>query len=153
YWKTKIGSGGKDDLWRLFGYFPALFFLGENVRAIEAIRKFRPDVEDDKIPESRAFYVSGLDYMRDPGAANANKLLQAASGSKRRECLAHWFIGCALLGSGDREGARREFEACLATHCHAFFLIPQVCHAYVARMKKDSTWPPWIPVKQDQPKR
>jgi hypothetical protein len=143
---------GTDEADRLYNYYPMLFLLGETNRAIEAVRKPRPDLENDANRESWLFNRSILEYMRNPGLATADKMLQAAGRSKQNECWAHWFIGCVLLGRSDRDGARRHFEACVATHTFHHLMIPHACRVYVERMKQDPTWPRWIPVKKEERK-
>jgi tetratricopeptide (TPR) repeat protein len=56
------------------------------------------------------------------GRINAESLLKDAAQAKRRpertnqQCEAHYFIGMMALVAGDRETARRELEACVATN-------------------------------------
>jgi serine/threonine protein kinase/tetratricopeptide (TPR) repeat protein len=147
YLKRRMNAMKPDDPDNLVDYYPLLFLLGERGRAIEAVRKYTPNL-GQRFGEWQAFHLSSLDYMRNPGPATMEKMLQAAGRSNLRQCWAHWFVACALLGSGDREGARLHFEACVATHLDFQILVPHGCRSYAARMKKDRTWPPWIAEKK-----
>jgi hypothetical protein len=63
----------------------------------------------------------------------------------------HHYIALERLAEGDREGARKHFRKCVATGCHNWENYDRRC-AYLDRMKKDPTWPSWIPVKKNEPK-
>ena len=150
YLEKKINALTPEDIWLfgLYDYHPLLFLLGEKDRAIKAVHKYSPDLEHNPLVNSPEVHCLSLAYLRNPGPATADKMLQAAGRSKPRQCWAHWLIGCVQLGAGDRKGARLHFEACVATHCYSQLLIPHGCRAYVARMNRDPNWPPWIPVKK-----
>lgn len=51
-----------------------------------------------------------------------------------------------LLSEGDRDGATRHFQSCLDTYVLPFY-ARHWSRAFLERMKRDPTWPPWIPVK------
>jgi tetratricopeptide (TPR) repeat protein len=140
-----------DDKARLFTYFPFLFLLGESDRAtreagkIKALTNQEPwaDLDGDRLL---------LEYMRNPAPTTEAKLLKASSQSQGALCHVHWQIGCVLLGKGDRAGARKHFEASVATHQFQQALVACGCRVYVERMKKDPDWPPWIPPKKQEHK-
>src|SRR5262249_46282707 len=92
-----------------------------------------------------------LEFMSNPDPTTAAKLLAASSRSQNAQCIAHWIIGNVFLGKGDRDSARKHFEACTATTW--YFLACSGCRVYVERMKKDPTWPPWIQLKKEKPKQ
>jgi serine/threonine protein kinase len=136
---------------RLWSYFPFLYLLGESDRAtreagnIKALTNQEPwsDLDGDRLL---------LEYMRNPDPTTEAKLLKASSRSQTLLCHVHCVIGFVLLGKGDRTGARRHFEACVATHQFLNALDINACRVFVERMKKDPDWPPWIKPKKDQPK-
>jgi hypothetical protein len=143
-------SVAMDDHGRLFSYFPLLFLLGESDRATREAGNIKAFTNLDS--GSDPGWARLPEYMRNPDPTTEAKLLKASSQSQVLLCHVHWDIGCVLLGKGDRNGARKHFEACVATHQFQKALIPHACRVYVERMKKDSNWPSWIPVKHDQPK-
>jgi serine/threonine protein kinase len=150
--KKRIKLLPPNDIWLLglYDQYPLLFLLGERDLAIEAVHKYSPDLERHPFGIALEFHRSCLDYLRDPGPATEDKMLQSSGGSQIKVCWAHWLIGCVRLGNGEREAALGHFEACVATH--AGLLVPHGCRAYVARMKKDPNWPPWIPPKKQERK-
>jgi hypothetical protein len=62
------------------------------------------------------------------------------------QCYAHYIIGITRLSEGDRDGAHKHFAAAVATR---FTNIQEYdwSRAFLARLERDPTWPPWIPVK------
>jgi serine/threonine protein kinase len=65
-------------------------------------------------------------------------------------CSSHIVVGLARLADGDRKGAHEHFEKAVATRFYGHMFYPYA-RAFLARMKRDPTWPKWIPV-QGQPK-
>jgi len=59
----------------------------------------------------------------------------------------HFLIGLIRLGDGDRDSARRHLKASVEAH-DPYTRNYKVSRAFLARMEKDPTWPPWIPVKK-----
>jgi lipoprotein NlpI len=70
-------------------------------------------------------------------------MLNAAGSSQWRLCEAHFYIGLTLLAEGDRAAARRHFEQAVDTRVF-WFLEYEWSRAFLARMKQDAAWPPWI---------
>ena len=75
---------------------------------------------------------------------NAEKLLRTAGHSKRKQMFAHMCIGLMLFADGDRPGARRHFNECVATH-YSHRGDYQWSRAFLARMDRDPAWPRWMP--------
>jgi tetratricopeptide (TPR) repeat protein len=72
-------------------------------------------------PNRRDWCASLLDYNASPGGPAAiQELVKAAGDSRWNQCEGHYFIGVTLLGEGDREGARKHFEAALASRVFTF---------------------------------
>jgi tetratricopeptide (TPR) repeat protein len=116
-----------------------LVWLGNKEEASAAIRSIDPE----HLPPWIRMYH---DYLRNPGPAAEEKLLKDAGHSKRKQMHAHGCIGLMLLVDGDRSGARRHFEACLATHC--FYRADYYwSRAFLGRMDRDPAWPMWIPAR------
>jgi hypothetical protein len=120
-----------------------LMFLGERDQARAACREARRRA--DSIPQGyREWFKSLFDYF--DGTISEEALLQKAEPSKRLQCSAHFKIGLTRLSGGDRVGAREHFSAGVATRF--IEILPYDWNrAFLARMEKDPTWPPWIPVK------
>jgi len=77
--------------------------------------------------------------------------LSKAGASRWRQHIALYEAGLSRLGAGDRAGARDRFQKAVSTR--AFFLAQYAWSVmFLSRLESDPTWPPWIPVKQDQPK-
>lgn len=132
---------------RTASYLPVvLFFVGQKKEANAIVKLHRHE-------RLRASQGSG---MGDPwtekrtahwaGLLSPEKLLEAAGDSLWWQCEAHFDIGLVSLSDGDRAGARRHFEAAVATRV-LWFLEYQWCRSFLARMAADPTWPPWLPVK------
>jgi hypothetical protein len=86
-----------------------------------------------------------LEY--NAGLLPADQLLAAAGPSRLNRCEAHFFIGLSLLAGGDRAGARDHFRRSVATHV-IWFVDHIWSLAFLSRLEKDPTWPPWIPVRK-----
>jgi hypothetical protein len=80
------------------------------------------------------------------GELSEENFLAKAGSSRFNQLTAHCEIGIARLAAGDREGAREHFQKGVATR--AFWVFDyNWCTAFLNRLEKDRTWPPWIPVK------
>jgi serine/threonine protein kinase len=96
-------------------------------------------------PMDQAFYNALLDYLA--GVETENALLKSAEKSQRNICRARYFFGLTRLAEGDRKGAREQFDKALNTSCPNI-LAYDLCIILSARMDRDATWPPWIPLKK-----
>ena len=136
-------SASANDLW--FRVFRAILlrFLGERAQALAVCREARRRV--DSIPQGyREWFQSVFDYF--DGTISEEALFKKAGPSKRLQCAAHFVIGVTRLSGGDRDGARKHFSAGVATR-YIEIMPYDWSRAFLARMEKDPTWPPWIPVK------
>jgi serine/threonine protein kinase/tetratricopeptide (TPR) repeat protein len=129
------------------GFFtqPALlFFLGEKQAALELCARHQAALDPGA---GKTVYDRVVDYWENPDGTREKELLDFANRSKPSLVLAHWHIGIRQLADGDRAGARRHFEACLALHYPHFFGYLE-SRAFLARMDRDPEWPNWIWVKK-----
>jgi len=68
----------------------------------------------------------------------------SAGASRLAQCRAHFMVGLFALSRGERARAREHFERGTRTGTH-WRLEHQMCRALLARLQRDSQWPPWIP--------
>jgi tetratricopeptide (TPR) repeat protein len=121
-----------------------LQFLRERDQARAACREARRRVESDPV-SFRELLRPLFDYL--DGTISEEALIEKAAGpSKRLLCSAHLVIGLTRLSGGDRAGARDHFAAGVATRYIEHWEYDWN-RAFLARLKKDPTWPKWIPVK------
>jgi serine/threonine protein kinase len=126
--------------WDLFNSQLILRFLGRKQEAIEVSRKFlsRPD----RFPAVRKeSFRRALEYC----AAQRSEadLLKSMQASRLDLSNAHISIALSALADGDRRKARRHFQHCLDTGY--FAALPySMSVSLLARMTRDSAWPPWI---------
>jgi tetratricopeptide (TPR) repeat protein len=125
-----------------------LLFLGRKDEAAALYRDMAQAGVHSPLDRTR-WYQKACEYFA--GMRSADELLVGAGGSQLFLCEGHFFIGLRLLAEGDRAGARRHFEASVATRVLQFMEYDW-SRAFLARMENDPTWPPWIPPKHDQPK-
>ena len=117
-------------------------YLGLQKRASDVLAEFPGDF-DQYSPEYAAMARERLDLVRDPSLATAEKLLERDPRSRRKRVRWHLWIGLMRLGDGDRAGARKHFElAVKAREPYQSSYAPS--RAFLKRMDKDRTWPPWI---------
>jgi tetratricopeptide (TPR) repeat protein len=94
------------------------------------------------------FLKRELDYFC--GELPETDLLKGLDRSRWMRCRAHYEIGLTRLADGDRAGAILHFRQAVNTR----LILDYRCdwsRSFLARMEKDPTWPPWIPVKKDTP--
>jgi tetratricopeptide (TPR) repeat protein len=125
-----------------------LFLLGQKSKALDLLTQQQPQPDPR---EGNTLHARLITYWKNPNATKEKELLDIAGRSKASLVLAHWHIGIRILGEGDRIGARRHFEACVAIH-YPYFWGYLESRAMLARMSNDPTWPPWIPLKKDERK-
>jgi hypothetical protein len=119
-----------------------LFFLGQTEAALEVLRPYQPNASDT-IAE---WHTKVMDYFKNPDAVTRKNLLEYASRSKGYPIRSHFALGVRQLAEGDRISARLHFQQCVAVRAPYLFAYTE-SRAFLARMQKDPTWPPWIPVK------
>jgi tetratricopeptide (TPR) repeat protein len=122
-----------------------LRFLGHKREAKTVARQLGSQIA--QLPSSsRQWYRHLLDY--DCGDISAEQLLELAGSSRWQMIEAHFAVGIDRLSAGDRSGAAEHFRRCTDTYVfeyteHAWSL------AFLKRLQQDPTWPPWIPLKEE----
>jgi hypothetical protein len=122
-----------------------LLLLGEQEEAVRAFAQVR---KENITPRLDAWYwldgwpLNHLDY--NCGRITADELLKAAGRSPMKLCDAHWEIGLWRLSIGDRAGAQDHWRKCVATRDFENWAWLWA-RAFLNRMQKDPSWPPWIP--------
>jgi serine/threonine protein kinase len=133
-----------DDL--LFSPCPPLLalLLGKRNEAVQASLRLRqnpapvPHWYDD-------WYSKYLDC--NCGLITEDELLQAAGRTRPKLCEAHFLIGLRHLCEADRASARRHFQQCAQSRVFIYWDY-MWARAFLKRLEKDPTWPPWIPPKK-----
>jgi hypothetical protein len=121
-----------------------LFFLGRKDEAATLYRDMALAGVHQPLDRTR-WYQKVCEYWA--GMRSADELLVGAGGSQWFLCEGNFFIGVRLLAEGDRAGARRHFEASVATRVLEFMEY-EWSRAFLACMEHDPTWPPWIPIRK-----
>jgi tetratricopeptide (TPR) repeat protein len=120
-----------------------LYLLGQKEKAIAEYLAMKLSKALKEV--RRGSYASLLNY--NCGEIIADDVLKAVPNSRYHECNACFFIGMSLLADGDRDGAREQFEKCVATGCFDFD-ASDWSRIFLERMKQDPNWPHWIPPKK-----
>jgi hypothetical protein len=117
--------------------------------------------ERDRVPRAEAD-VADTDHLRRflldhgrsfPFEVHSGMVILLAGGELRPARVRHPTL---LIGNGKGSlrgptatcRARAGTQASVATRYPFKILAASGCRAYLARMDKDPTWPPWIPVKK-----
>jgi tetratricopeptide (TPR) repeat protein len=116
--------------------------LGRKADAVQASLKLRGDPVTAVPPWYQGWYQRYLDYLCD--LIPKDELLQVAGTCRPKLCEAHFVIGLRHLSEGDRDGAREHFEKCVDTRVFIYWDY-MWARAFRDRLKKDPTWPTWIP--------
>ncbi|MCH7884078.1 MAG: protein kinase [Planctomycetes bacterium] len=74
-----------------------------------------------------------------------DELLAKAGSSRMHQCEAYFLAGVASLAKGDRAGAARYFQGGIDTRVFRFWDWDW-SRMFLAKLKQDPTWPPWIPM-------
>jgi hypothetical protein len=124
------------------GNHSPLLLLGRKAEAVASARRDRQAME--KVMQPPPWIQRQGDYNCE--LISAEQLL-AETHTRWARGLAHYYIGFTKLAEGDRAGAREHLSKMVAIH---IFPSPMdyVSRMTLARMEKDPTWPPWIPVKK-----
>ena len=77
------------------------------------------------------------------GDIGKDQLLEAANGSRYKQCEAYFFIGLKELGQGHRDDAKAAFQQGKETRVW-HWVEYSWSRAFLARMEADPNWPPWI---------
>jgi len=122
-------------------------YLGRKADALAASLTNREVIAQSSfVPE---FVQRQVDYACQ--LISADKLLKSAANDRLSLCIAHFSIALTKLADADRVGARDHFRKAIATRYFVAGLY-DLSWAFLARMDKDPTWPPWIPLKKDEAK-
>jgi tetratricopeptide (TPR) repeat protein len=124
--------------WSPFQLLPIVLVLGKSKEAADLSESVPP------------FNVYGRFYKSLTGPlseASDAKLVESAGKNRLSLCTIHIGIGLVRLSKGDRAGAGEHFQKALDTKFYNHIHYPYA-RAYLARLKRDETWPKWIPVKK-----
>jgi tetratricopeptide (TPR) repeat protein len=96
----------------------------------------------------KASLKTNLDYWTE--SISENEYLQRVD-NKWARLGAHYQVAIMRLNKGDKAGAREHLRRAVETRVilnydHDF------TRSFLARMEKDPTWPPWLPIKKEEPK-
>jgi tetratricopeptide (TPR) repeat protein len=116
-----------------------LLFFGQKARAAEVYRQ-KAEALMNYPGDRSGWWQKVAEHLA--GKRSAEELLKAAGTSQWLLCEGHFFVGLNLLSGGDRVGARKHFEQCVATRVLGF-LEYEWSRAFLEQMKDDA-WPPWI---------
>jgi hypothetical protein len=112
----------------------------------EAVAVLRAHVQ---LGSAEAWDKDLLDYWTE--AISEHEFWKIRSGSMWGRHRGHYEVALVRLTKGDRAGAREHLRQAVQTRV----ILPYpayFCTSFLARMEKDPTWPPWIPMKTDEPK-
>jgi tetratricopeptide (TPR) repeat protein len=121
-----------------------LFLLGRASDACAVARQLKRNRTVDATgwqPHFEALLAYWSDEISD------DECVRLSGAGKSRQCSAHYQIALKRLAGGDRAGARRHLQMAVRTHAFVYFSWAW-SRTFLARMEKDPTWPPWIPVKK-----
>jgi hypothetical protein len=118
-------------------YPAAARLLGDNAAADDLIRPLRGSIR--RHPGLEAWSDALIAY--NCGDRTDEQLLAAAGASVWSQCEAHYHIALRRLAAGNREAAREHFRKSADTHV-PYFHEYRWSRAFLARLEKDSTWPP-----------
>ena len=124
----------------------ALVLLGQSADLSAAAGDFQRKTDRFPVAQREAQLFRKL-LANWAGEAPDQALLDAAAGSGRNLCRAHFFIGISKLARGDRAAARQDFRASAGSDLLNFWAWT-MSRIMLARLEKDPTWPPWIPMEK-----
>lgn len=75
---------------------------------------------------------------------SADQLIESAEGSRRKLCEAYYYIAITELAVGNREAALKFFQESTVLRIFNFY-EHHLSLAIAEQMKRDPTWPAWIP--------
>jgi len=82
-----------------------------------------------------------LDYTC--GDLDEDAMLTQISSSRTALCQAHFLIGMTHLAKGDRDKARKHFQACSSLRINRY-VEDFMSRALIAQLDREPTWPRWI---------
>jgi hypothetical protein len=118
-----------------------LLLLGQTEDAREAYLQVRKD----ELPTwDNKWLCTYLDY--NCGRITVDELLRAAGQARPKVCDAHFLLALWHISKRDHATAQEHLKQCVATRMFLNWEWPWA-RAFLARMKEDPAWPPWIPQK------
>jgi hypothetical protein len=85
-----------------------------------------------------------VDYINNQNEATRKSLREFSSLLKGHQIFMHSTLGLRQLAEGDRAGAREHFQKAVAVRQPYWQPNYDWVRAFLVRMQKDHTWPPWI---------
>jgi serine/threonine protein kinase len=120
-----------------------LRFLGQKDKAVVASRAIR-EKGSGLAPLGTEGWKHILNYAC--GDLSESDYLKKNDQSKWGRCVSHYDVALTRLADGDRVGAQEHFEEAVKPRT-LFLGAGDLSRTFLARMKQDPTWPPWIPMK------
>jgi hypothetical protein len=118
--------------------------LGQKELAQSALERYGTN-PGAKSETTKGFRKAEAQFVR--GELSEDNFLAKAGNSRFGQLVAHYEIGISRLAAGHRKSAREHLRKAVATR--AFWIIDYNWSvAFLSRLEKDSTWPPWIPLKR-----
>jgi len=128
------------------GHFCSMIglLLGQKELAQSALERYGTN-PGAKSETTKGFRKAEAQFVR--GELSEDNFLAKAGNSRFGQLVAHYEIGISRLAAGHRKSAREHLRKAVATR--AFWIIDYNWSvAFLSRLEKDSTWPPWIPLKR-----
>jgi hypothetical protein len=131
------------------------FLLAEQHPRDLSLARAACDEMAKRFPEGKACRANVLFFLGDKGEDTSEKelleSLKVGHRSRSQRFDAHYGIAVRRLLKGDRPVAREHLREAVQTHL-AFYYGTDLTRCFLARVEKDDTWPPWIPMKNAKPK-
>jgi hypothetical protein len=86
------------------------------------------------------------DYIT--GKKSEKEFLDSAKDDRMSLCGNEYLVAMTKLAEGDRDGAKQHFQKAIDTKWIYHVYGYPYSQAFLERLKKDPTWPKWIPVKK-----
>lgn len=83
------------------------------------------------------------------GEISEEQFLDAAAGSRKSLCEAHYYVGASAVAEGDRAKARRHFEAGVHTGVYSYFEY-YLSKTLAAHLTRKPDWPAWRPPTSEE---
>ena len=121
-----------------------------DIRLVESDNLTLTDVEvaDGVVDVTCGGTLTAMSVASSKDIDGNDVLLTAAGDSRGDRCEAHFFVGLNLLADGHRAEAAQHFQKSVETRVFEYFEHGW-SRAFLARLRQDPTWPPWIPLKEE----
>jgi serine/threonine protein kinase/tetratricopeptide (TPR) repeat protein len=90
-----------------------------------------------------------LDYWTE--VISEHEFLKLMGQARLERFYGHYHVALVRLTKGDRAGAREHLRQAVQIRPILHYAA-DFSRSFLARMEKDPTWPPWVPMKTDEPK-